>query len=88
MVAPTLTHQSGIRVPAWAIGAILAGAAVFGLGVGYGAAQSDNASRIGRVEEQNRGLDFRLCRIERALGISPYQSCYPVVSDPEPARKP
>ena len=70
-----MTLTNGLRVPAWAIGAILAVAAIFGLGIGYGSAASDNSRKIERLEEQNKGLDFRLCRIERALAISPYQTC-------------
>jgi hypothetical protein len=54
------------------------------LGVGYrvGAQVSGNDDRIQRLEDANRGLDFRLCRIERALNIAPYQSCYEVRNEP------
>jgi hypothetical protein len=81
-------RQAGIRVPAWAIGALLATAAIFGVGLRLGAQVTDNDSRFKRLEERASSLDFRLCRIERALGISPYQSCYPNGPEAEPARAP
>lgn len=80
-------RNGGIRVPAWAIGTVLGASAIYGLGVRTGREITDNDSRLARLKERASSLDFRLCRIERALQISPYQSCYPA-PDPDPARKP
>lgn len=70
-----MTLSEGIRVPGWAVGAILAAFGLMGVGYSLGAQESRTDQRIADVEAQVKGVDFRLCRIERQLTIAPYQSC-------------
>jgi hypothetical protein len=82
-----MTLANGIQVPGWAVGAVSAGAVILGLGIAIGdyrrgAENSDelnvlrNSVRIDNVTTRVGQLDFRLCRIEKALNISPDQSCF------------
>jgi len=59
---------NGIRVPGWAVAAVLAAAGLIGVGVGVG--RSAEAQ-----DQRDKTVDYRLCRIERALGIEVWQSC-------------
>jgi hypothetical protein len=70
-----MTFSEGIRVPGWAVGAVLAAMGILGVGYSLGAQESRSDSRLTAVESQIQGVDFRLCRIERQLSIAPYQSC-------------
>jgi hypothetical protein len=82
-----MSFDNGIQVPGWAVAAVVAVFAI--LGVGYqignwhrGAQDSDevevlrNSVRIDNIDGKVGQLDFRLCRIEKALNIAPDQSCY------------
>jgi hypothetical protein len=67
--------MQGLRIPRWLITAVIVGAGILGLGFKLGAQVSQNDERITKLEYTVNGLDFRLCRIEKALQISPYQTC-------------
>jgi hypothetical protein len=66
---------NGIRVPGWLVAALTATVMLLIFGARVGAQIAQNDDRISQLERQNITLDFRLCRIEIALRISPYQSC-------------
>ena len=70
-----MTFSEGIQVPGWAVGAVLAAMGILGVGYSLGAQESRADVRVTAVEAQVKGVDFRLCRIERHLSIAPYQSC-------------
>ena len=70
-----MTFSEGIQVPGWAVAAVLAACGILGVGYSLGAQESRADTRVTAVEAQMNGMDFRLCRIERALAIAPYQSC-------------
>ncbi len=58
-----------ISVPRWAVVAALAASALLSLGISLGVKAEAQSSF-------NVTVDYRLCRIEKALNISPWQSCY------------
>jgi hypothetical protein len=59
---------NGIQVPGWAVAAIMVAASLIGVGVGLGAKLEAQAQR-------DVNVNYRLCRIERALGVEPWQGC-------------
>ena len=65
--------NGSLRVPRWAIAVILGAVAI--LGAGFAAGQ-----RIVRTEDHVNTLDqtinARMCRVEVALRIPPWPSCY------------
>lgn len=66
---------AGIRIPGWVWPLVVAAFAVFVLGLKLGAQVNANDNRVAKVEESLFGVNFRLCRMERAMGIDPYQTC-------------
>lgn len=71
----SMPSLGAIHCPPWL--PALVGAVVTILGVGYalGVSVTRNTNRIHEMEVAVAGLDFRLCRIERALNVAPYQTC-------------
>lgn len=72
-----MTPYANGRVPSWFWPTVIAVFSVLGVGFKVGAQVADNANEVQKVKDQATSLDFRLCRIEKALNISPYQTCAP-----------
>ena len=67
--------MTALTLPKWVWPVVIAVGAIFGLGWRLGAEEADKASRVTQVEAAVGSLNYRLCRIERALDISPYPTC-------------
>ena len=63
----TNTHN-GIRIPGWAIAAIVLVVAVLTTGFSLGRTWNDTQRSV-------HELNMRMCRIEQALDIPPWPSC-------------
>jgi hypothetical protein len=65
-----MTLPNGIRIPGWAVGALSAAATLMLMGWAVGQKFANDA--------RDRDIvNYRLCRIEKALGIDPWNSCEP-----------
>ncbi len=67
--------QSGFRVPGWAVAAATAITTLIGSGIFLGI-------KLEAQSSQNVSTNYRLCRIEKALGIDPWILCELPVSQP------
>jgi hypothetical protein len=70
MAFPLAADSGGIRVPRWFVAAASAAITLIGAGIVYGRA---SAAR----DAHDQIVDYRLCRIEHALSIEPWQGCPP-----------
>ncbi len=70
---PHLPHN-GIRIPAWAITAVVVIVVVLTTGFSFGRTWTDTQHSL-------RDMDTRLCRIEQALDIPLWPSCTEPRSD-------
>lgn len=61
-------YSNGLKVPKWALAAIVATVAVLGLGFQVGAAYEKHTT-------QHEATEFRLCRVEAALNIPQWTTC-------------
>jgi hypothetical protein len=68
MDAPSFSTQNGFRVPSWAVAALTAMTTLIGIGILLG-------SKLEAQAQQNDNVNYRLCRIERALQVDPWISC-------------
>lgn len=75
-------NGNGIRIPSWAVGAIVAFVAVTSVVWNVFDLRQDDLDRvtsdrrrIERLEERYGEINFRLCRIEAANRVSPYATC-------------
>ncbi len=66
MTIPRLNHD--VRIPGWAIGAVLLIIAVLTTGFSLGRTWNDTQRSV-------RDLNARMCRIEQALDIPLWPSC-------------
>lgn len=62
------TEREGIHIPGWAVAAITMVVALISTGVWAGLKAEAQSN-------QNVTVDYRLCRIERALNIDPWVTC-------------
>ena len=62
------TNGSGLRVPGWAVTAAAVAIVVLTMGIKIGISYNDMQRSLETVE-------VRLCRIERAVNVSPWLGC-------------
>jgi hypothetical protein len=72
MDAPSLSSQTGFRVPSWVIPTLSAAATAVATLIAIGIAMG---SKLEAQAQQNDNVNYRLCRIERALKVDPWISC-------------
>ncbi len=68
-----MTHglpHNGVRIPGWAIAAVVLIVAVLTTGFNLGSKWNDTQRSVSE-------LNTRMCRIERALDIPPWPTCSP-----------
>lgn len=68
MSALNLINQNGFRVPGWAVAALTTMVTLIGIGIALG-------TKLEAQAQRNLTVDYRLCRIERALQVDPWASC-------------
>lgn len=61
-------NGNGVRIPGWAITAVTLAATLIWTGIWTGL-------KVEAQTHRNVTVDYRLCRIEKALGVDPWFSC-------------